>query len=150
MAGSDYVQQRDMRNTSQDGQLGGVVVAILRLASKVLALAPDDALDEPLGRHQWHELRACPLLQGRRAGVVRHHHVVPAGSGTLWERKGGGERSAREGGGRMFEASRFQSVVVFSNSSSTTWAHQRTRLIVPTQIEAGKIVWPDQSSFYHQ
>lgn len=77
-----------MLNTSQGGQLGRVVVAILRLAGEVLAHALDDALDEPLGRHQRHGLRPRPLLQRRRAGVVRHHHIVPAGGGTFWERKG--------------------------------------------------------------
>lgn len=95
-----------MLNTSQGGQLGGVVMAILRLAGKVLALALNDALDEPLGRHQRHVLRPRPLLQRRRAGVVRHHHVVLAVGRKLWERKGDGERSAK---GRMFEASSFLS-----------------------------------------
>lgn len=79
-----------MQNTSQGGQLGGVVVAILRLAGEVLALTLDDALDEPLRRHQWHVLRPRPLLHLWRTGVVRHHHVVPAGVGKLWGRKGGG------------------------------------------------------------
>lgn len=63
--------------------LGGVVVAILRLAGEALALAADDALDEPLGRHQRHVLRRRPPLQRRRAGAVRHHYVVPAGGGKL-------------------------------------------------------------------
>lgn len=91
----------------RSGRLGGVVmvVAILRLAGKVLALAPDDALDEPLGRHQRYVLRPRPLLQRRRAGVVRHHHVVPAGGGKLW---GGGRARGRDqlGGGGVGECLR--------------------------------------------
>lgn len=74
-------------------------MAILTLAGEVLALALDDALDEPLGRHQRHVLQPRPLLQLWRAGGIRHHHVVPAVGGKLWERKGEGERSARGGAG---------------------------------------------------
>lgn len=88
MAGSGYVQRRDMQNTSNGRQLGGVVVVILRLAGEVLLLALNDALDEPLGRHQRRILRLRPLLQLRRAGGVRHHYVIPADGGKLWERKG--------------------------------------------------------------
>lgn len=74
--------------------LRGVVVAILRLAGEALALAADDALDEPLGRHQRHVLGRRPSLEQRWAGAVRHHHVIPAGGKELWETVGG-ERSAR-------------------------------------------------------
>lgn len=98
-----------MQNSSRCGRraLGRVVVAILRLACEGLPLAADDALDEPLSRHQRHVLRHRPPLQRRRAGGVRHHHIVPAGGGKLWERErewgeseGGGKRSARGEGGR--------------------------------------------------
>lgn len=63
-------------------------MAILRLAVESQALPADDALDEPLWGHQRDVLGRHLRLHPRRAGAVRHHHLVPAGGDVCGRRNG--------------------------------------------------------------
>lgn len=53
-------------------------MAILRLAMETQALPTDDALDQPLRRHQRDFLRRHVFLYQWRTGTVCHHNIILA------------------------------------------------------------------------